>query len=583
MNSVDPPFDREFLDKIPSGIIILKDRRIYYANTKARLDLNIPTDHRALSVEQFVEFLAPSEREKFARIISESNTPLPMESEWQAILPDGTSTWVQVRVSPIDDRHDLVLIRHIGKLKQIRADLDATQKQYHDLFSKSPNFLFIFKNGCIDYYNRAFVEKLGYSEEEIEEKKCLPTFFVSPEHRARIASYLLETKRDLITGKINGKDSIESQLFFPDETTELELLCKDGQRIPVMANVRKLYLEKTAIVQGIMVDLTPVKQLTDLKFDFLTLSQHTLRTPISNLRGHLDFYHSRLKDGINSEEKDILEENMLTAFGRNLSQLETIVNDLSDIAAIRMGKFKCNLVLEDFVPILQQAIDGLEFILKRYRVHIVMEYPTTPFILNVDRLRMMEALRNIFENAIRFTGHGTVEITLSSEEDNKIARLICKDSGVGISSEDLHTVGEPFMTFHSSASQLGLGVFLAKQVISDHGGTFKFESEGFNRGSTVTIELPLIIPPDQEIKMIQSETKVSELIKRASTSQNYIKRMDAVQQLGKLGLESDEARIEILTGLEQIILHDPDRTIRNLASTLYSKIKSSSEEKVVNF
>ncbi|MHA1994802.1 MAG: PAS domain-containing sensor histidine kinase [Candidatus Hodarchaeales archaeon] len=584
MNSLDPPFDQDFLDKLPAGIIILKDRRIYYTNTKVRIDLNIPTAQRNLSVEQFVEFLVPSEREKFARTVANRDMPLPKESEWQALLPDGTSTWIQVRVSSIDERYDMVLIRHIGKLMQIRADLDAQQKQqkqFQDLFSKSPNFLFIFKNGCIDYYNRAFVEKLGYSELEIEERKCLPTFFVAPEHRARIASYLLETKRDLFTGKIADNNSLDTQIVSPDETSELELLCKDGSRIPVMASVKKLYIGNTAIVQGIMVDLSPIKQLTDLKFDFLTLSQHTLRTPISNLRGHLDFYTSRLVEGITSEEKEILEANMLSAFGRNLSQLEAIVNDLNDIAAVQMGKFKCTLILEDLVPILQQAIDGLEFILKRYRVHLVIEYPTTPFVINVDRIRMLQALRNIFENAIRFTGHGAVEISLTSIEDNKIARLICKDSGVGINKENLQHIGEPFKTFHTSASQLGLGVFLAKQVISDHGGSFIIESEGFNQGSVVTIDLPLLIPPE-ESEEIEGKTSLNELIKQASTSQNYITRLDAVQQLGNIDMETVEEPTDILSVLEQIILHDTDRTIRNLASTFYSKIKTEIEEKVTS-
>ncbi len=578
MTSLDPPFDADFLDKLPAGIVVLKDRQIYYANTKARIDLKIPTSHKNLSIEQFVQFLAHSDREKFARTVSNKDIPLPRESEWQALLPDGNTTWIQVRVSSIGERYDLILIRHIGKFMQIRADLDSQQKQFQDLFSKSPNFLFIFKNGIIDWYSQAFIEKLGYTEEEIEERKSLPTFFVCPEHRAKIAAYLLETKRDLFTGKVDD-DTIATQFVSPDETTELELLCKDGTRIPVMASVKKLYIGNTAIVQGIMVDLTPVKQLTDMKFDFLTLSQHTLRTPISNLRGHLDFYNSRLVNGITDDEKGILENNMLTAFGRNLSQLETIVNDLNDIAAVRIGKFKCTLMLEDFVPILQQAIDGLEFLLKRYRVHLVIEYPTTPFIINVDRIRMLQALRNIFENAIRFTGHGTVEIALNIEND-KIIRLTCKDTGVGINQENLQYIGEPFMTFHSSASQLGLGVFLAKQVIADHGGSFEIESEGFNQGCQVTIDLPLMIPPEEKLSTNENESSLIDLLKQASTSQNYITRMDAIQQLGKIGLEEEEKQVEILTGLEHIILHDPDRTIRNLASNFYSKIKTETEKEV---
>ena len=81
MTSLDPPFDADFLDKLPAGIVVLKDRQVYYANTKARIDLKIPTSQKNLSIEQFVQFLAHSDREKFARTVSNKDIPLPWESE----------------------------------------------------------------------------------------------------------------------------------------------------------------------------------------------------------------------------------------------------------------------------------------------------------------------------------------------------------------------------------------------------------------------------------------------------------------------------------------------------------------------
>ncbi len=574
---MDQPFDADFLDILPAGVMVLKNRNIIFVNQKARTDLGYFDDKNKSANEKFLHFISPSVRDEFQTVLS-SNSPLPEESEWQALLPDGKTTWVQFRVAILSDEYELVFIRHIGKFKETLNELDARERQYLDLFSKTPNFLFIFKNGCLDYYNRAFIDKLGYSEEEIEEKKCLPTFLVAPEHRKKIANYILETKREFITGRKN-ETTLDAQYVLPDETTELELLCKDGKRIPVMAITRRLHIEESWIVQGVMVDLTPIRQLTELQFDFLTISQHSLRTPISSLRGYLDFFTKRLSEGMSIEERDVLETKFLNVFDREISKLEMITDDLNDIAAIRQGKLKCNLMGEDFVPILQQSIDNLEFFLKKYRVHLTVEWPGQPLVIALDRNRILQALRNIFENAIRFTGHGTVEIILSVEDD-KLVNLTCIDSGVGIDPENLPFISEPFRTYHSSASQLGLGLYLTKQIIDDHNGSFTIESKGFNQGCKVTIQLPLMIPPSKVKTFDTGASKIDLLIKKATTSNILVSRMDAIQQLGKISLTNEDDFTHVLDALEQVILHDRDKTIRNLASKFYTERKKELDGKL---
>jgi len=573
---MDQPFEADFLDKLPAGIMVLKNRQIVYVNKKARADLAFFDPKNKNAEEKFLNFISPSAREEFQKVIT-SPSPLPEESEWQALLPDGKTTWIQFRVAPLNEEYEIVFIRHIGKFKETLDELDARERQFHDLFSKTPNFLFIFKNGCIDYYNRAFIDKLGYTDEDIEERKCLPTFVIAPKHRKKIAKYLLTSKREFITGK-KDDTPLEAQYVLPDETTELELLCKDGRRIPVMAIVRRLYIEKNWIVQGVMVDLTPIRQLTELKFDFMTIAQHALRTPISNLRGYLDFFTKRLSEGMSIDEKDALEAKFLNISNREISKLEMITDDLNDIAAIRQGKLKCTLMGEDFIPILQQAIDDLEFYLKKYRVHLTVEWPGQPLVIALDRNRMLQALRNIFENAIRFTGHGTVEIILSVEND-KLVNLSCTDSGVGIDPENVPFIGEPFRTYHSSSSQLGLGLYLTKQIIEDHKGAFSIESKGFNQGCKVVIQLPLMIPPSKAENLDTDIPEIDLLIKQATTSNIFVTRMDAIQKLGKITLTTEDEFKHVLDALEQIILHDKDQTNRNLASRFYTERKKEKDVK----
>jgi signal transduction histidine kinase len=318
--------------------------------------------------------------------------------------------------------------------------------------------------------------------------------------------------------------------------------------------------------------------MTELQFDFLTISQHSLRTPISSLRGHLDFFTKRISEGMSIDEKDALEAKFLNVFNREISKLEMITEDLNDIAAIRHGKLKCTLMGEDFIPVLQQAIEDLEFYLKKFRVHLAVEWPGQPLVIALDRNRILQALRNIFENAIRFTGHGTVDIILSVE-DNKIVNLTCIDSGVGIDPENLPFIGEPFRTYHSSASQLGLGLYLTKQIIEDHDGTFTIESKGFNQGCKVSIQLPLMIAPSKDENLNTGVPEIDLLIKQATTSNIFVIRLDSIQQLAKISLTTEDEFTHVLNALEQIILHDRDQTIRNLASKFFTERKQEFDSK----
>ncbi|MFX0181549.1 MAG: ATP-binding protein [Candidatus Hodarchaeota archaeon] len=564
------PFDPIFLDKFPAGIVIIHKRKPIYVNKKAREDLGIENS-QPLNSDLFLTFLDPSERPRFLKTL-ESDF-LPIKTEWKALTLKDTPTWIQLRLSPLGNEYFMVLIRNIGKEKKILAELSATEKQYKALIERAPNFLFIIKNGEIKYYNQAFINKLGYTKEEIERHRNLPTFLVAPEHREKVARFLLESKRRLISGTVPKET--EEQYQFPDETSEFDLVCKDGSRIPIYAIVKRLYSgKKDYIIQGVLIDLSEIKQLNEMKFNFLTLTQHQLRTPIANLKGHLDFYIRRIRDGIEKEDKDVIEIKLLDVFSRNIDRMIAIIDDLNDISAIRHGKLKCHLRGEDFLPILQQTIEDLQFLLHQYRIHIEVQYPSYPFIVNLDRNRITQALRNVLENAIRFTGHGTIEIRLSAEKINSYMRLTIKDSGVGIEPEKLENVGKPFMTFHPSASRLGLGLYLTKQIIEDHNGSFEITSKGYGAGTKVTIELPLLVSPFEEIQTQlndnSNDDELGQIIKVATSSRNMITRIESVKKLGNTEyLDNDLDRV--ITALEQVILYDSDRTIRNLAGELYSK------------
>lgn len=561
------PYDPEFLDKLPAGVVVLFKNKPVFINEKVRKDLRI-AHTKSLEVDFFLKLLDPSERERFLSV--SMMDPLPEVSEWKAITFEGNPTWIQLRITPLDNDFNLVIIRNIGKVKKILAELSATEKLYQALIERAPNFLFIFKNGEIGYYNQAFIDKLGYAKEEIDQKKSIPTFLIAPEDREKVARFLIESKRRFMTGAIPQVTIEPYQL--PEETSEFDLLCKDGSRIPVYAIIKRFYYGKEYIIQGVLIDLSAIKELNDMKFDFLTLSQHQLRTPLANMKGHLDYYLKRIQVDTDPEEKASLEMKLLTVFKRNINQMMAMIDDLNDIAAIRHGRLKCHLRGEDFIPVFQQSLDDLQFLLNQYRIHTIVEYPSIPLVVNLDRNRISQALRNVLENAIRFTGHGTVEIRVSTENNN-LLKLIIKDDGVGINPTQLEDIGKPFITFHPSASRLGLGLYLTKQIIEDHNGSFEITSNGWNKGTIVTIKLPLLVSPIDEEDIIETSerlSRVNQLIESIKSARNTNEKIEIIQKLGN-GKFRGKDLDRVISVLEQLILYEDERTIRDLASKFYSK------------
>ncbi|MFX1424313.1 MAG: ATP-binding protein [Promethearchaeota archaeon] len=580
ISSKNNDLDTELLNKIPAGIVILdrNDNQPVFANRKIRDDLKLQ-DEQELSKELFLDFLAPSERQRFIEI-SRSEIQ-PGISEWKSLTLTGKETWTQLRVAPISEKYLLVIVRNIGKIQEILEELNVIEAKYQALVERDPNFLFILKNGVFEYYNKAFSNKLGYSKDEIEKHRSMPTFFVAPDDREKIARFLLKSKRDLITGVIPREKDNFKRYNQPDETTEFNLMRQDGSYIPVHAIVKRVYSGKDIFIQGVLIDLSSIKELQDMKLDFLAMTQHQFRSPLLNLKGYLDFYKKRVKDGISTEEKEALGTKLIEIFGRNVNQLVSITKDLNDVALIQREKFKCNLRGENFNPILQQVIEDLEFLIRNYRIDLIVKYPSNPCIVNLDRDRISQALSNVLENAIRFTGHGIIEIDVTVEKDGQFLKVTVIDNGVGIDSTNLENIGKPFMTFHPSASRLGLGLYLTQEIINAHGGSFHITSPGFNQGTSVTIKLPLLVPLDKDVIPLHSmtESSLNQIIRIAKTSENMLKRLEAVHQLGN-GTYSDIELEDVISALEQVILYDRDRTIRNLAGKFYSQIVEKKENAI---
>jgi signal transduction histidine kinase len=202
---------------------------------------------------------------------------------------------------------------------------------------------------------------------------------------------------------------------------------------------------------------------------------HELKNPLAAVKGLVQLV-ARSADAERATER-------LEVVQGEVSRMETILHEylsfarpLEDLAPTAVDLAE---VAEDVVAVLAGRADQSD-------VAVAVLGPEVR--LQADRRRLKEALLNVVANAIDFTpAGGRVEVEVSPREGG--GRLVVRDTGRGIAAEDLSRVGTSFFTTRDSGT--GLGVVLARNVITQHGGTFALTSEA-GRGTTVTIELPSV-------------------------------------------------------------------------------------------
>ncbi len=264
----------------------------------------------------------------------------------------------------------------------------------------------------------------------------------------------------------------------------------------------ELYLDITStfiVAQGqksvflvILHDITREKSIEQMKSQFVSVAAHQLRTPLSIIKWSLDMFIKGDAGKITAQQKDFLNKTFQTN-----ERLIRIINDLLNVAKIEEGRYIYQPKMLEFNELVEQTFDSLGDLAKRknisYKLNIVEG--EKPKVVKVDVEKMSLAIKNLLENALKYTApKGKILVQL--ERKNNHLEFFVKDSGVGIPKDHQPRI---FSKFFRSANVIkmetdgsGLGLFIAKNVIEAHGGKIWFESVE-NKGTTFFFTLPTII------------------------------------------------------------------------------------------
>ncbi|MEP6755678.1 MAG: ATP-binding protein [Chthonomonadales bacterium] len=275
-----------------------------------------------------------------------------------------------------------------------------------------------------------------------------------------------------------------------------DFLDRDRINGSVLIRVIRYGIERHRMVQEL--DRARQQQM-ELMDQFLSHASHELRSPLTTIHQFV----SILKDGIagncNEDQKEYLEIIM-----RNVLELRGMINDLLDVTRAGNGKLTINREKGSIVQLIAETIES--YATRASAKNITLTWSPNEFIypLYADPKRIRQVLNNLLENALKFTPEGG-RVSISAMNDPLRAgcvRVTVKDSGCGISRSGCqHIFGrlyqEPNRT-EASRKGLGIGLFICKELITQHGGFIWVESE-LGVGS----EFNFTVPADPFRAMLQ--------------------------------------------------------------------------------
>jgi two-component system sensor histidine kinase GlrK len=228
-----------------------------------------------------------------------------------------------------------------------------------------------------------------------------------------------------------------------------------------------------------------LKEMGKIKSDFFSLMAHELRMPLASIKEGTNL----LLKGIGKEKR----KEVLTIIAEESNHLIGLVNSLLDLSKMEAGMITLNLEKSDISSLISTAVSGVEPLAMAKNVGIQVEIPQDLPFLKMDGERILQVLRNLIGNAVKFTpedGH----VTVSARPVEKGVRVSVADTGPGIPKEDLNAVFDKFqqsaMTGYNKIKGTGLGLAIVKHIIKAHGGKVWVESER-EHGSTFIFLLPV--------------------------------------------------------------------------------------------
>lgn len=388
------------------------------------------------------------------------------------------------------DVTDLVMARQ--KAEEITAVNEAILAN-----TSTPHFI-VNKDGFYTFMNQAAEELCGRSTKQITGKNTLlgdlftcEHLLGGEEHECALFEAIINSEEvqgeEMLTNHANGK-------IFPASFRVSPI--KNGSQDGSVVRIRDVTEENRAMkreaeLEAITLERNQLARINRSKDEFIGTASHQLRTPATAVKQYTAF----LKDGFAGKLTDLQQEYAEQAYKSNDRQLY-IIDELLKIARIDSRHYSLRpkrVVVNDFLSILE---DETKKLLNDRGQNLKISSDFKENIkISMDQSEIKLVMINLIDNASKYSASKTtITVTAKKSSDGKHLLFSVTDEGVGIAKEDTERIFHKFTQVANKYSKLvdssGLGLYLAKQIVKQHGGKLRVRSE-LDKGSTFTVSLPL--------------------------------------------------------------------------------------------
>jgi signal transduction histidine kinase/CheY-like chemotaxis protein len=249
-----------------------------------------------------------------------------------------------------------------------------------------------------------------------------------------------------------------------------------------------------------------VREADRRKDEFLAMLAHELRNPLAPIRNAAQIL--RL---VGASDPAIISAR--DTIDRQVTHMVRLIDDLLDVSRLSRGKISLKVEVLDLGKLLASVCDDFRPLLEQNGLTLHVDIAPQPMLMEGDPARVAQILSNVLHNAGKFTNAGgKIDVGASIDPQRGVVSLLVRDTGIGMEPTMLAKAFEAFSqadrSLDRSRGGLGLGLALVKGLVELHQGSVRAMSEGFDKGTTMTMEFPLASATQLPAEDFEGETTV---------------------------------------------------------------------------
>lgn len=271
-------------------------------------------------------------------------------------------------------------------------------------------------------------------------------------------------------------DEVRKEAFYSNLEIQRSMEVLQNELKGDTGNIEKL-------AQDLVVKKGEVQSSLELRDQFISMASHELLSPLTALKLQLEIGRRKLEHPMEINQM----QGIIASADSQIEKVIQIVNEMLDVSRIQSGKFTIEKKEQSLNNLINQ-------ILSRYfeqhlsQGKIIFEGPKESIIGNWDAFKLEQVILNLIKNALNYGGESEIKINISTNSQEAI--LSVEDKGMGIDPKDHARIFEKYERTTQKFGGLGMGLYIANQIVESHGGSIELESTP-GKGSKFIVHLPL--------------------------------------------------------------------------------------------